>query len=577
MNLSRSIQRSALGTTLWAFRREFAVCLAFTVLINVLMLTPTLYMLQVFDRVMVSHNIMTLLALTLVMLFFFAVLAFAEWARSRLLVRLGVRFDEVLGARVFSAGFQASLAHGRHQPAKTFAELTNLRQFVTGPGLFAFMDAPWTPIYLLVLFLLHPALGWLGVLFALLLLGLAVLSHRLTRARVEAALDAGTQVGTFLHGKLRNAELIEAIGMRDNLRKRWAARHRAYLGLNGQAVDAGARVQSLAKFVRYTVQSLSLGAGALLVIKGELSAGAMVAANVLMGRATQPLDQVVGNWKGFLGARKAFLGLDALLGEFPPRESGVVHAAPRAGVSIRDLVAPAPGRSEPILKGLTADFEPGQVVGIVGASGSGKSTLARALVGIWPGREGEVLIDGEPIESWDREQLGPFLGYLPQDIELFEGTIAENVARFGTLDPDKVIRACERAGVHDVILRFPKGYDTPVGEAGSLLSGGQRQRIGLARAMYGDPRLIVLDEPNSNLDDVGEAALANAVKDLRDQGSTVFLITHRRGVVMLADRLLVLDQGRIAYFGSTPQVLAALAGSSRRAPEADGDASPQPA
>jgi ATP-binding cassette subfamily C exporter for protease/lipase len=394
--------------------------------------------------------------------------------------------------------------------------------------------------------------------------GMAWLSHRLTRQPVETALEAGSQLGAYVHGKLRNADVIEAMGMLGNLRRRWQARHRHHLNLNGRAADVAARVQALTKFVRYTQQSLTLAAGALLVIEGELSAGAMIAANVLMGRATQPLDQIVASWKPFLGARKAFRDLDALLAEHPPRDSGRVHDAPRGHMRIDALVATAPGRPRPILNGLSADFDAAQVIVIIGPSGSGKSTLARALVGIWPEREGSVLIDGEPIESWDREELGPFLGYLPQDIELFEGSIAENIARFGALDPEKVIRACERAGVHDMILRFAQGYDTQVGEAGGLLSGGQRQRIGLARAMYGDPRVIVLDEPNSNLDDVGEAALLRAVQDLKRQGSTVFLITHRRGIVGIADRLLVLDDGVIAHDGPRQEVLAALAGLPRR-------------
>ncbi|ATE62229.1 type I secretion system permease/ATPase [Thauera sinica] len=570
------VRQSALGAALWGFRREFAVCMAFSVLVNLLMLTPTIYMLQIYDRVMVSRSSLTLVAVTLVMLFCFAAMAFAEWARARLLVRLGVCFDALLGVRVFQAGFRSSLNHGGRNPARTFSDLTSLRQFMTGNGLFAFMDAPWTPIYLAVLFMLHPMLGVLGVVFALLLAGLAWLSHRLTQKPVEAALEAGSQVGAFVHGKLRNAEAIEAMGMLGNLRQRWQARHRRHLALNARAADLGARMLALTKFLRYTLQSLTLGAGALLVIEGELTAGAMIAANVLMGRATQPLDQMVANWKPFLGARRAFRSLDALLAGHPAPAPGIGpgHDAPSGRVRIEHLTATAPGRAQPILKDLSADFGPGEVIAIVGPSGSGKSTLARALVGIWPHRGGRVLIDGEPIENRDREALGPHIGYLPQDIELFEGSIAENVARFGELDPAGVIRACERAGVHDMILRFAQGYDTQIGEAGGTLSGGQRQRLGLARALYGDPRIVVLDEPNSNLDDVGEAALGRAVEDLKQQGSTVFLITHRRGIVGSADRLLVMDDGAITHDGPPRQVLAELAAGTRAAP---GGAVPQPA
>ena len=317
-------------------------------------------------------------------------------------------------------------------------------------------------------------------------------------------------------------------------------------------------MQAASKFLRYTQQSLALGAGALLVIQGELSPGAMIAANVLMGRATAPIDLLVSTWKSFFSARKSFERLETLLKEYPERDAGLVHAVPQGHMRIENLVATAPGRAAPILKSLSADFPAGEVIAVIGPSGSGKSTLARALVGIWPNTEGRVLIDGEPIQSWNRDELGPYLGYLPQDIELFDGTIAENIARFGEIDPQKVILAAGRAGVHDMVLRLPRGYDTSMGEAGSLLSGGQRQRIGLARAMYGDPSVIVLDEPNSNLDEAGELALVAAVKDLKQQGKTVFLITHRTNIIGVADRLLLLADGAILRYGLTQEVIAAM-------------------
>lgn len=551
-------ERSELSATLWTFRREFAVCVVFTVVVNILMLTPTLYMLQVFDRVMLSGSEFTLTALTLVMLFFFAVMAFSEWSRSRLLVRTGVKLDEQLNSRIFNASFESYLNQLGRSPAQAFSDLTNVRQFLTGQGLFAFMDAPWTPIYMFVLYMLHPWLGLMSVVFSLVLVGLAYLSHRLTIKPLDDAMEAGMQVNTYVHSKLRNAEVIESMGMLDDLRRLWQVRHRRYLGINQNAQDLSARILALTKFVRYTQQSLALGAGALLVIQGELTPGAMIASNVLMSRASAPIDLMVSTWKSSISAYKAFLRLEELLALHPQRDAGLVHGAPQGHMRIENLVASAPGRAEPILKGLTADFPAGQIIAVIGPSGSGKSTLARALVGIWPHVEGKVLIDGEPIQSWNRDELGPFIGYLPQDIELFEGSIAENIARFGQIDPDKVILAAGRAGVHDMVLRFPRGYDTSMGEAGSLLSGGQRQRIGLARAMYGDPSLIVLDEPNSNLDDVGEAALVKAVQDLKQQGKSVFLITHRINIVGVADRILVLRDGTIQIYGPTKDVIAAL-------------------
>ncbi len=564
-------QRSELAATLWSFRREFAVCVVFTVVVNILMLTPTLYMLQVFDRVLLSGSEFTLTALTLVMLFFFAVMAFSEWARSRLLVRSGVKFDEQLNSRIFNASFESYLNQLGRSPAQAFSDLTTVRQFLTGQGLFAFMDAPWTPIYIFVLYMLHPWLGLLSAVFALMLVGVAYLSHRLTFEPIDKAMEAGMQVNTYVHSKLRNAEVIESMGMLGDLRRLWQLRHQRYLGLNQDARDLAARIQALIKFLRYTQQSLALAAGALLAIQGEITPGGMIAANALMSRATAPIDLMVATWKSSISAHKAFLRLEELLKLHPQRDAGLVHDVPQGHMRIENLVATAPGRAQPILKGLTADFPAGQIIAVIGPSGSGKSTLARALVGIWPYVEGKVLIDGEPIQSWNREELGPFIGYLPQDIELFEGTIAENIARFGKIDPEKVILAAGRAGVHDMILRFPRGYDTSMGEAGNLLSGGQRQRIGLARAMYGDPSLIVLDEPNSNLDDVGESALVKAVQELKQQGKTVFLITHRTSIIGVADRILVLHDGAIQIYGPTQDVIAALQPKTT-GPAAQGDA-----
>ncbi|MEK7737030.1 MAG: type I secretion system permease/ATPase, partial [Pseudomonadota bacterium] len=475
-----------MSKTLWLFRREFAVCVIFTMVVNILMLTPTLYMLQVFDRVLLSQSELTLAVLTVVMLFFFAVMAFAEWSRARLLVRTGVKLDEQLNSRVFNASFEAYLKRSGVNSTQPFTDLTNVRQFLTGQGLFAFLDAPWTPIYIAVLFLLHPYLGWLSMIFSLLLVAFAYLSHRLTAEPLDKAMEAGMHVNAYAHSKLKNAEVIESMGMLGDLRRRWQERHQQHLLRQHEAQDLCNRMQAVSKFLRYTQQSLALGAGALLVIQGELTPGAMIAANVLMGRATAPIDLMVSTWKSFFSARKSFERLEALLAEHPERDAGLVHAAPLGHMRIENLVATAPGRAAPILKGLSADFPAGEVIAVIGPSGSGKSTLARALVGIWPHLEGRVLIDGEPIQSWNRDELGPFLGYLPQDIELFDGTIAENIARFGDIDPDKVILAAGRAGVHDMVLRLPRGYDTSMGEAGSLLSGGQRQRVGLARAMYGD-------------------------------------------------------------------------------------------
>ncbi len=409
---------------------------------------------------------------------------------------------------------------------------------------------------------------------------LAWLGHRRAVAPSEAANKAGSETVQFLQTKLRNTEVLEPMGMVSNLRPRWAERHAQAQALNGQAQALTHRLTAVSKFLRYSQQSLALGAGALLVIDGQISPGAMIAANVLMTRALAPIDMLVGAWRGFIGMRSAFGRLEALLRAHPPRDPALSRVAPQGAMALLDLVATAPGRAEPILKGISVAVTPGTVTVVLGPSGSGKSTLARCLVGIWPGAAGEVLLDGLPIGGWDRHELGPYLGYLPQDIELFEGSIAENIARFGELDSEKVIAAARSAGLHDMILRFPKGYDTPIGEAGGLLSGGQRQRIGLARAVYGDPVLVVLDEPNANLDDVGEAALVQTVRELKAKGSTVFLITHRPGIVAVADRLMVLRDGRLQAEGPRDEVLAGLRAAQSQpgpAPATGTGLSPQPA
>ena len=551
-------QRSELTQALWTFRREFLVVGVFSMVANVLMLSPTLYMLQVYDRVMVSRSELTLLAMSLITLFLFCVMAFAEWMRSRVLVRSGVRLDAMLGTRVFNASFEANLAPSGVSPARSFGDLIQIRQFLTGNGILAFFDTPWTPVYMAVLFILHPMLGWLALFFAAVQGALAWFGHRSTVAPAEEASKASSEASMYLQGKLRNAEVLEPMGMVHNLRPRWAQRHDQAQLLQGRAQALTHRITAWSKFIRYAQQSLALGAGALLVIDGQLSPGGMIAANVLMTRALAPIDMLVGTWRGFIGARGAFGRLEALLAAHPERDPALSRVAPQGAITLREVVAVAPGRAEPILKGVNVAVAPGTVTVVLGPSGSGKSTLARCMVGIWPGVSGEVLLDGLPISGWDRNELGPYLGYLPQDIELFEGSIAENIARFGEVSSEKVIAAARSAGLHEMILRFPKGYDTPIGEAGNLLSGGQRQRIGLARAVYGDPVLVVLDEPNANLDDVGEAALVRTVQELKAKGRTVFLITHRPGIVAVADRLLILRNGMVQTEGPRDEVLASM-------------------
>ncbi len=545
----RFFQRSELGRVLWTFRREFAWVGLFSLVANVLMLAPTLYMLQVFDRVMVSGSMLTLAALTALTVFLFLVMGFAEWVRSRLLVRASSAFDVALSTRVFHASFEARLRNttqgGGRLPQQSLSDLTSLRQFLTGNGVFAFFDLPWTLIYIAVLFLMHPWLGWAAIVFSIVQCTAAVWGHRIVKPLHEKAMEGVTDSQAFLHAKLRNAEVVEAMGMRGSLRRLWLQLHQRQMQGQGVAFEYNHRLQASTKFLQYTQQSLTLAIGAYLAVHGQIGVGAMIASNALIANALRPIGALVQTWRQFLDARQSYGRLEMLLHEYPERPEGRLPDAIAGQITLVGLVATAPGREEPILRGLNAEFKAGEVIGIVGPSGAGKSTLARCIVGIWPDTQGQVLLDGHPIGDWQRQALGAHLGYLPQDIELMDGTIAENIARFGNVDSEQVIEAARRTGLHDMILRLPKGYDTPMGEAGSLLSGGQRQRIGLARAMYGDPALVVLDEPNAALDDVGEAALVQTLRDLKARGKTVFMIVHQPHLLATTDRVLVLEQGQV--------------------------------
>ncbi|MES2785078.1 MAG: type I secretion system permease/ATPase [Pseudomonadota bacterium] len=558
MKKPKFFERSELTAALWAFRREFMVVGIFSFVANLMMLAPTIYMLQIFDRVMVSGSKLTLVAVSLITLFLLGIMALSEWSRSRVLVRAGVRFDEQLSTRVFNSSFESYLSQSTASPSRAFGDLLQVRQFLTGQGIFAFFDAPWAPIYIVVVWFLHPVLGMLAIFFAILQGLLAWFGHRQTVAPAEAAQLAGQDVNAYLQSKLRNAEVIESMGMIGNLRLRWRKWHDEFLSRSSSSQTVINKVTAWSKMLRYGQQSVSLAAGAIMVINGELSPGGMIAANLLIARALAPIDQLVSAWRNLSITRTAFERLEALLIDYPERDENLRRVAPEGNVTFRDVIASAPGRMEPILKGIGFEVPAGTITAVLGPSGSGKSTLARVMVGIWPDVTGEVLLDGLPIDGWNRIELGPHLGYLPQDIELFEGTIAENIARFGQANPQQVIEAARCAGLHEMILRFPKGYDTPIGEAGGLLSGGQRQRIGLARAVYGNPALIVLDEPNANLDDAGEAALVRTLRQLKEQGKTVFLITHRTGAVGVADRVILLKDGRIVADGPRESVLTAL-------------------
>jgi len=553
------LQSPQFRPVLAAMRSELLLLAAFSLATNLLMLVPTLYLLQVFDRVLVSHNELTLLLLSLIALFLFGVLAACEWARSRVLAHVAQRLERQLGEQVFRASFDAYLDGSGADAARASADLVQVRQLLQGPLLFALLDLPWTPIYLVAAFLLHPLLGFVGIAFLLIQAGVAWFVHHQAVAGAESASRARSEVHSFVQSRLRNAETVEAMGMLANLRQRWRGEHAAALRLGSRAQGAAHRGIAWSKFVRNTHQSLAIAAGAILVIDGQLSAAGMIAANLWINRALVPTDQLVSLWRPMLSGCAALARLQQWLEERTPRARGTVRVAPTGAMELRGVTARGRGREAPVLSDLSLSVRAGALVAITGPSGAGKSTLARVLVGAWPDVRGEVTLDGHPVASLDRAVLGPRIGYLPQDVELFEGSIADNIARLGKVDPAAVIAATRAAGLHETILQFPKGYDTPVGEAGSLLSGGQRQRIGLARALYRRPAVLVLDEPGANLDQAGEAALRRVLLQLREEGATVVVVTQLRGGLLpLADEIVVLQDGRIRLQGPPAAVLPAL-------------------
>lgn len=555
----RSAPENSLKKALQACRDSFISVGFFSFFINALMLVPTFYMLQVYERVITSGSLTTLAMLTLIMTTLVITLGSLEWIRSRVMVRVSTRLDVLLGRQVYKASFKRALdSGGMDASAQPLNDLTGLRQFLSGNGLFAFFDAPWLPIYIAVMFLFHPWFGWVATASALLLLALAFLNERLTGPALAQANKEHIGATLDTTKNLRNAEVIESMGMLETLIDRWGRRQRNVLMLQSLASDRGAIISTLSRTFRLLVQSLVLGLGAYLAVDHQVGAGLVFAGAVLLGRALAPIDLIIGSWKGFIAARSQYSRLNDILGKQQAQPERMPLLAPQGDVRVENLVVAAPGSRTAIIRNISFSTPAGCTVGIIGPSAAGKSTLARALIGVWPPQLGVIRLDGADISAWDKQELGPYIGYLPQDIELFEGTVGENVARFAEVDSAKVILAAMTAGVHEMILQLPDGYDTVLGSEGIMLSAGQRQRIGLARALYGNPRLIVLDEPNSNLDDVGDRALAAAVQQLKLTGATLFVITHRTNIVSQLDRLMVLNAGVISVYGPREHVLAEL-------------------
>ncbi|XIF03654.1 type I secretion system permease/ATPase [Serratia marcescens] len=561
--MNQFIPRNEIADVIRTRTKVFWTVGIFTAFINLLMLVPSVYMLQVYDRVLPSRNEITLLMLTLIMLGLFGMMALLEYVRSMVVIRIGSQLDMRLNNRIYTAAYESNLKNGSSDAGQMLGDLTMVRQFLTGSALFAFFDAPWFPIYLLVIFLFNPWLGLFALVGSLLLIALAVINEMVSKQPLAEASKLSIMSANLASTNLRNAEVIEALGMLPNLKRRWFGLHQRFLNSQRVASERASTVTSITKFVRLSLQSLVLGLGGWLAIDG-ISRRDDDRRIDPDGRTLAPIEQVINVWKSYSAAKLSYGRLVKLLDTHPERGTGMSLPRPQGLVSVEGVSATPPGsRGDAVLHNVSFAVEPGDVLGIIGPSASGKSTLARLLVGIWPVSDGIVRLDNADIYQWNKDELGPYIGYLPQDIELFAGSIAENIARFNEVDSEKVIEAAKLAGVHELILRFPHGYDSIIGNGGAGLSGGQKQRIGLARALYGDPALIVLDEPNSNLDDAGERALNQAIMFLKQRNKTVVLITHRTNLLSMTNKLLLLVNGNVNAFGPTQQVLQALANAQR--------------
>jgi ATP-binding cassette subfamily C protein EexD len=530
----------------------------FSLFLNLLMLVPSLYMLQIYDRVLSTGSVPTLLMLTLITVFLFIVFGGIEWLRSQVMIVASARFDAMLGPAVHDAIFARTLASGgRVASAQPLDDMDRVRQFITGPGLYALLDAPWMPIYVALMFVFHPWMGVAAIFSMAVLAALTAWTELSTNDLLMEANRAGIAANTQTTSHLRNAEAIAAMGMLPRLRERWLSERGKALDAQHQASTRAGLIAALSKTYRLTSQSLILGLGAYLAIRREISPGMVIAGSILLGRALAPIDQLIGSWRTLVAARTAYARLSELLSAHPAPAELMRLPDIRGEYRLEKLSVIPPGARLPVLRELSLQIPAGSQLGIIGPSAAGKSTLLRSLLALYKPAVGSLRLDGAELAQYSRDRLGHAIGYLPQDVELLDGTIAENIARFGDIDADAVVKAARRAGVHEMIVALPEGYETSL-QGHFSLSAGQRQRVALARALYRDPAVVILDEPNSNLDEAGNAALQAALKELRMSGSTVILVTHHGSVLSQMDAVLLLVEGRAAMHGKPDEVANAL-------------------
>ncbi len=553
---------SELKLALAEFKPVWRMAAVLTMVIGVLGFTSTVYMLQVYDRVINSRNLMTLASLTLVVLGAYAVLELSEKVRTRILWALGIRFELKLSERVYNAMFDGLRGKNVNLAMSAQNDFRTIREFFYNPALSASFEVPVAMIALVLIFAINPWMGLAALLGAFAQTGVAWMLQRSSREPLLEAQRRSQMAQTYAETSLRNAQVMESMGMVEAVRKHWQKRQDTFLAYQAKASEAAGGLNALSKLLQQLMGSVLMGLGAWFTLSGTLNGGSsmMIISSVLVGRMLSPMIQIVQQWGAIVSVWGSWQRLDELLVEVPARPQNMSLPAPKGHLTVEGLTAYPPGQNYAVLTGLRFDLPPGQVLAVVGPSASGKTSLAKLLMGIWHPVAGKVRLDGVDVHVWDKNELGPYLGYLPQGVELLEGTLAENIARFGQVDMGLVEAAARRVGLHDFIMELPEGYTTPVGRDGGLLSGGQRQRVALARAMYGDPVFVVLDEPNSSLDEAGDAALNQAIASLKAQGTSMVVITHRTSVLAVSDRMLVLRDGAQQLFGSTAEVIQKLRG-----------------
>lgn len=558
--MKKEIEQSELKEAILKSKKSFLMVGFFSFFVNLLMLVPPLYMLQLYDRVLTSRSENTLIMLTLIVVVLFITMALLEIVRSKMLVRIGNYMDDLLSTRIFDSLFKVAQRYPGKASSLPLGDLSQVRQFMTGNGVFAFFDAPWLPIYIAILYLFHPYFAFFAIGAVIVLFIFALINEYTTKEKLAEANSLSRESTVFVDSNLRNAEVVNAMGMQDNVRSKWEKKYLSFLSAQSDASSKAGIWSNISKSSRMLFQSMILGFGGYLAINNEITPGMMIAGSIIMGRALAPLDLIINSWKGFSGARTSYQRLGELLKEFPKDKEYMQLPEPKGEVLLENVFVKPPNSELYSLKEVNLKIDQGDIVGIIGPSAAGKSSLARAMLGLWPLALGTARLDKADIMQWDKRALGKYIGYLPQDIELFEGTISENIARFNEVDAQKVVEAAQIAGVHEMILRLPDGYDTVIGAGGASLSGGQRQRVGFARAVYDSPVLVVLDEPNSNLDEQGELALVNAINKLKEKNTTVVLITHRPSILQATNKLAVMRQGTIEAYGNTEDILSKLSG-----------------